>query len=141
MVEYRGEIDSRLQNRPAVLLISVADQLLATRLRIRPTGRFSAACRGPKRVNRGLTGRGTDDSAQSIFIPASMLHFDVVAKVTIVGDVADLTANPGIPRRRRARQTAMAGSTSGSRPRPAPMKSIITAAAINSIPEKMNASK
>src|SRR6516164_9844119 len=56
MVEYRGEIASRPQNRPTGSPINVADQPLATKSPVRPAGRVSAACRVPKRVNRGLTG-------------------------------------------------------------------------------------
>ena len=56
MVEYRGEIASRPQNRPTVSPINVANQPLATKSPVGPTGRVSAARRVPKRVNRGLTG-------------------------------------------------------------------------------------
>src|SRR6516164_11827495 len=60
MVEYRGEIASGPQNRPTASPINVADQPLATKSPVGPAGRVSAACRVPKRVNRGLTGAGTD---------------------------------------------------------------------------------
>src|SRR6516164_6877205 len=56
MVEYRGEIASRPQNRPTGSPINVADQPLATKSPVGSAGRVSAACRVPKRVNRGLTG-------------------------------------------------------------------------------------
>jgi hypothetical protein len=76
-----------------------------------------------------------DDPAQPI------LRSDVVVKTTIVGDVDDRRVNPDPGTPHRWGQAAMAGSTSGSRPCPAPINNTITATAINSIPETMNASK
>src|SRR6516225_4345484 len=58
MVEYRGEIASRPQNRPTASPINVANQPLVTKSPVGPTGRVSPACRVPKRVNRRLTGGG-----------------------------------------------------------------------------------